>query len=396
MIILIVLIVAGAESTYPADVRQAGLSDDAIVSMITILPGDAVEELFGHSAVRVYDPRTNLDVIFNYGTFQFDQYFLPKFIYGELNYFLSVVYTSRALEYYRERRRPVIEQVLNFTPAQNQEIYEFLRINSQEENRYYQYDFLFDNCSTRIRDLLETVLGDDVAFVESPGPGLTFRQLIELYVAHKPGIDLGINLLLGGRIDRVADSKETMFLPDFLMEEFDKATITVDGEVQPLVSSTSTILEVEDYKKESTLPWAAVFTWIIFAAGGVVTIKNFRNNQGSERWFDVPLFGLTGLIGILISFLWFISMHEVTANNIHLVWAWPFHLIVLPSLWRRAKLTEPVSIYFLLYAVACLVILIGWLEWTQSLHAAIVPVLLLLILRSTWFAIKNHNPGSQD
>lgn len=386
--LLILLIFLGVGKVNSADIQLHDLSADAKISMITILPGDATEELFGHSAIRVYDPQLNLDIIYNYGTFQFDQYFLPKFIYGELNYHLSVVRTSLALNYYKERGRPVIEQVLNFSPQQNREIYEFLRINSQEENRYYRYDFLFDNCSTRISDLLENVLGEDVRFKAEPDPGLTFREMIELYVDHKPGIDLGINLLLGREIDRVVTPRESWFLPDFLMEAFNHAIIIVDGEEQPLVGSTSTILNIEEYKKENTLPWASIFTWMIFLVGVAITVKNFNKNQVSERWFDLLLFGTTGFIGLLISFLWFISLHEVTVNNMHLFWAWPFHLIALPFLYQGKKLAKPINIYFLLYAISCLIILVGWLEWSQSLHVSIIPVLLLLIIRSLWFSVK--------
>ncbi len=390
-ILLFLLTLPAFSITETAHAQMGQLSDEAVVSMITILPGETVEELFGHSAIRVMDPETNIDYFFNYGTFQFDEYFLPKFIYGDLNYFLSVVRTAPALEYYRERRRPIFEQVLNFTPNQNREVYEFLRINAREENRYYQYDFLFDNCSTRIRDALEIVLGDDVRFVPEPDPELTFRQMIELYVDHRPGIHLGIDLLLGSRIDRVATPYEAMFLPDFLMEAFDHATVIVDGEEVPLVASTITLLEIEDYEKGESLPWASVVTWLLFVAGVVITVKNVKNGEAAERWFDVPLFAVAGLIGLLISFLWFISLHIVTVSNLNLFWAWPFHLFVLPAIFKNENRGNAIRAYFALSALTCFVILLGWMFWAQSLHAAVFPVLLLLAMRSGRLASKN--PG---
>jgi len=388
IIILLLLTLPAFSVTGTAQAQMGQLSDEAVVSMITILPGEMVEELFGHSAIRVMDPETNIDYFFNYGTFQFDQYFLPKFIYGDLNYFLSVVRTLPALEYYRERQRPIFEQVLNFTPDQNREVYEFLRLNAREENRYYQYDFLFDNCSTRIRDALEVVLGDEVRFVPEPDPGLTFRQMIDLYVDHRPGINFGIDLLLGSRIDRVATPYEAMFLPDFLMDAFDHATIIVDGKEQPLVASTITLLEIEGYKTDNSLPWAAVLTWLLFVAGVVITVKNIKCKEAAERWFDIPLFAVTGLIGLLITFLWFISLHKVTVSNLNLFWAWPVHLFILPVIYRGSFQMKAFRIYFGVFAFACLSLLFGWMFWAQSLHSAIIPVLLLLTIRSGWLALN--------
>jgi hypothetical protein len=394
--IIILLIVAALITVEPVCSQPGQLSDEAVISMTTIFPGDATEELFGHSAIRVQDSQLNIDFFFNYGTFQFDNYFLPKFIYGDLNYFLSVVRTSRALQYYEERRRPVVEQVLNLTTDQKRQIYQFLRLNTLEENRYYQYDFLFDNCSTRIRDGFENVLGEDLRFAPNPDPGLTYRQMIDLYVNHRPGINLGIDLLLGSRIDRVALPHEAMFLPDFLMEAFDHATIIIDGEEIPLVAYTSTLLEIEDYKTAESLPWAAIATWLLFVAGVVITSKNVKNGESAERWFDTLLFAVCGLIGLLITFLWFISLHNVTASNLNLFWAWPFHLLILPALFKNRNRGNTLRIYFLLSAISCFVILIGWMYWAQSLHAAVLPVLLLLTIRSGWIALNKASIAREN
>ena len=385
---IILLSVVGIYTDAPVHSQAGQLSDEAIISMVTIFPGEATEELFGHSAIRVLDPQSNIDFFFNYGTFQFDNYFLPKFIYGDLNYFLSVVRTSRALQYYEERRRPVIEQGLNLSIEQKRQIYQFLRFNALEENRYYQYDFLFDNCSTRIRDGFENVLGENLFFAPNPNPGLTFRQMIDLYVNHRPGINLGIDLLLGSRIDRVVMPYEAMFLPDFLMEAFDHATIIIDGEEIPLVAYTSTLLEIEGYESGESPPWAAVLTWLFFVAGMVITVKNVKYGEAAERWFDIPLFAVTGLIGLLITFLWFISLHKVTVSNLNLLWAWPVHLLILPVVYRGSFQMKVFRIYFGVFALSCLSVLLGWMFWAQSLHSAIIPILLLLSIRSGWLALK--------
>jgi len=374
----------------PVTAQERQLSDDAQISMITIYPGEAPEELFGHSAIRVKDPRQDIDLSFNYGTFQFDSFFLPKFIYGQLDYFLSVARFSNAVRQYELRRRPMIEQVLNLTAEQRQDLFDFLLVNAREENRYYRYDFLFDNCSTRIRDAMVTVLGDEILFAPEPDPGLTFRQLIDLYVDHQPLYDFGIDLLLGGKIDRVAEPWETMFLPDYLMEAFEHATVKIDGEMQPLVANTEKILQIDNYQApKAGIPWAAVMTWTLFLIGVVTTYINFSNKQSIQRWLDIPLFLFAGIVGLLITFLWFISLHEVTANNLNLLWALPTHLILLPMLYRRTASGRRAGIYLAASAFLCLAIAIGWFAWPQALHPAVLPILLLLFLRSGWIAVSS-------
>ncbi len=371
------------------------LSEDSQISLITILPGDAPEELFGHSAIRVQDLQNNIDLSYNYGTFHFDAFFLPKFIYGDLEYFLSVAHYSASRRYYLEQQRPIIEQVLNLTLSQKQDLFEFLRVNAQEEYRYYQYDFLFDNCSTRIRDLFEHVLGDDIRFSPEMASGFTFRDMIHLYVNHRPFIQSGMDLLLGNRVDHIITTRETMFLPDFLMKEFDHATILVNGEIQPFVATTKLPSHFPDEISNAGQPWAVLLTWALFMAGAVITYKNYRDSKIFERWFDLPLFTVTGLIGLLILFLWFISLHNVTINNLNLLWAWPTHLFLIPFLFRRPNSVLLPAAYLSLLIISCLIILMGWSLWTQHLHPAVLPILLLLIIRSGWIALRVKNEAAK-
>lgn len=378
----------------PAISQPGELSEEAQISLITILPGEAPQEWFGHSAIRVKDPAQNIDLSFNYGTFQFDTFFLPKFIYGDLTYFLSVADFSRAVQHYRERERPIIEQALRFTPDQQQALFEFLQHNARQENRYYQYDFLFDNCSTRIRDALKEVLEDDIQFAQKPDPDLTFRQMLNLYVEDKPFYDFGIDLVLGSRIDRVAEPWETMFLPDYLLEAFDHATVYKENEQHPLVASKDTLMWIDGYQtSKSSFPWVSLVTWTLFLIGLTITIRNFYHGRLTSRWLDIPLFTVFGLIGLVIAFLWFISLHQETVNNINLFWAWPTHLLIIPLLYRMNRPGFVAIIYFSAAALAPLIIALGWYAWPQSLHPAILPLLLLLILRCGWIAIHSKLTG---
>ena len=373
------------------------LSEEAQASMLTILPGDAVYSEFGHSAIRIYDSARGIDVLYSYGTFDFsDPMFVPKFTYGQLDYFLSTQPYAPMVDAYERMGRPVIEQHLNLTPRQVQQLYRFLYINARPENRGYRYDFLFDNCSTRVRDALENALGSAVSFSGSPDPQKSFRHLLDPYVADRPLTDVGFDVGLGLPSDQVASSREVMFLPEYLFWAFENATIRRDTstrETKPLVARTDTLFWVDGYDaRESTFPWPLILTWLLAAVGAVFTVRRLRPplEDAPPRLWDAILFGIAGATGLIISFLWFISEHVVTNTNLNLLWAWPTHLIFAAQLMRH-PLSEAgnrwISRYLLASGVVTGVLVAGWFFWPQSLHRAIFPIALLLTLRSTtlWF-----------
>lgn len=360
------------------------VSDEAEFSLLTILPGDQIYTLWGHSAVRVHDPIRGMDVSFNYGTFQFDRYFLPNFLYGRLDYMLSVHDYERARAVYEAEGRPVIQQHLTLTPAQKDSLFHFLAVNARRENREYRYHFLYDNCSTRIRDALERVLGEALHFPPEPDPRLTFRQLLDSGIADKTFLDAGIDWLLGSPVDRVAQPYETMFLPEYLMKAFDHATVYTSGSWAPLVARTDTALWIAGYgESDTSLPWASITMWMLFFVGAALTVWNARTNTGAIRLLDVPLFSLIGLAGLIIVFLWFISLHDVTENNWHLLWAWPTHLIAAAALLRRSSKVW-LHHYVIAAAMVTIVAALGGPLWDQWFHPALYPLMLLTALRGGW------------
>ncbi|MFQ5571988.1 MAG: DUF4105 domain-containing protein, partial [Rhodothermales bacterium] len=303
--------------------------------------------------------------------------------YGKLDYFLSVQSFPAMLDHYwNVEGRPVIEQVLNLTPSQRNALFQFLARNARPEHRYYRYDFFFDNCSTRIRDVLETVLGDSLRFAPEPNPEQSFRHLIDPYLVEQPFLDFGMDLGLGTPADRIATPRETMFLPLHLMTAFDHATVTIDGAGHPLVARTDTLAwSEEQVVLQPSLPWPALLLWILFALGLFVTIRDVRAARTERRLFDGLLFGMIGGAGVVIVFLWFISLHTVTQWNYNLLWAWPFHLVAAPALMRRSQ-ARWLRGYLLATALVVLGVVLGWFFWPQDLPAAVLPLVLLLAVRS--------------
>jgi hypothetical protein len=370
----------------PGGAAAQQLSPEARISMITIAPGDAVYSAWGHSAFRVHDPAFDLDRQYNYGTFDFgDPLFVPKFAYGQLDYLLSVEDFWRAFTMYsRYEERSVIEQVLNLTPEQRDAVVAYLRHNALPENREYRYDFLYDNCSTRLRDVLEAVLEDDVRFHPDPRPLPTFRKMINPYVERTPWLHTGISLLLGARVDRRVSEREIVFLPDYLFEAFERAEVRGEEGWTALVASTDTLYAAPPLPAPGPMGPAAWF-WLLFLAMAAVTaVQVLRRPLRGIRYVDAVLFLVAGFAGLLIFVMWFFTLHHVTAWNMHLLWAWPTHLVFAVVLLLRRQ-PAWLQKYARAAAIVGAVLVLGWAVWPQYLAPALLPVALLVTVRSAWY-----------
>jgi len=373
----------------------SSLSDDSTVSLITILPGDPVYSFAGHSALRVHDPERNLDRLYNYGTFDFgDPFFIPKFLYGHLRYYLSVAPYDRALRVYRAQGRPVIEQTLALSRQQRTALYRFLHVNARPDNRYYQYDFFFDNCSTRIRDAVEEALGDAVAFGGCPNPNKSFRGLLDEHVRERAFLDLGFDLALGLPADRPPTAREAMFLPVYLMEAFDHATVTSADTTRPLVAQTDTVQWIEGYESSG----AIIDGPLVGGWGFLVLVLVWTGWQAAQAripggFGDAVLFASVGLVGVGVCFLWFVSTYTVTDNNLNLAWAWPTHLVAAYLLARNPS-GAGLRTYLAATAGAAALLGLGWTALPQDLHAATLPITLGVGIRAGWWALlpSVHGP----
>jgi hypothetical protein len=384
---------------------QAPLSADAEISLLTGSPGNALYTTFGHSAIRVRDPHQSLDLVFNYGTFDFSTpNFYMKFLRGKLDYMLSVESFERFQLGYYYGNQWVIEQVLGLDSVQKQTVFNHLAINYRPENRYYKYDFFFDNCATRIRDLFDNSLGDRLIsrhperWTSQPA---TFRTLLRHYLTGwQMWSGLGIDIILGMPTDRAALPDEYLFLPDFMAETYRLSqVITETGEAQNYVKNEETIITNRPKPDPPGFLMPRPVTWMLLAAIGLLTALGFYLKK-PLRAIDVFLFGLAGAIGALIVFLWFFTEHSATKNNLNILWAWPSHLPLLFLFFRSGK-----NVFFkryLLAYISILAVLLGSWAWLpQHLNPALIPILILLILRSALhlyiypFQSSNKNaPGS--
>ncbi len=353
------------------------LSDSARISLMTVSPGSELYSVFGHSAVRVYDPITRINRVYNYGTFDFDQpNFYLNFCRGKLLYSLDVE-SYRNFEYgnYHDHRW-MKEQVLNLNGEQRQRIFSLLQTNALPENKDYKYDFFYDNCATRIRDLVKETCFHQITF-DSSGlkPGVTMRQLLKPYLKNYPWTDFGIDLILGLAADRKARTEDYMFLPDHLHDLFGAST--VDGKT-PLVRSEHNIPENKIEQPAFTPGFLDRPLWVMsfIALLGLLSMANPR----TERIFDTIFWFVLGLAGLVIALLWFATEHSATKTNLNMFWALPTHLLFF---WRRSK-SEFVENYFTGAAILAALMLIFWAWIPQALPLAAVPLVVLVVVKGIW------------
>ncbi len=359
------------------------LSPQAQISLITCDPGEELYAGFGHSALRVSDPEWRIDLVYNYGTFDFEApNFYLKFVRGFLDYMLSRHTFADFYGAYSYEDRNIVEQRLALTADEKQQIFDFLEWNYQPENKTYRYDFFFDNCATRIRDILENSMGEKLKFkneyIENQP---SFRSLIGIYLEERPWWEAPINLILGSVIDRKATPSEYMFLPDFLKVAFSNATVERNGQLSSLVE-TETILYRGGLSKKSeakfSLPSPTLLLWIIFAIALVFT---FVTKLKRKVWFfDYILLIFSGLLGLLIFLLWFGTEHHTTHQNLNIIWMSPLHLASFFILMKRKKIRWA-KVYFAAFAAVNILFLLSLPILPQSIHFSFIPFILLLSLR---------------
>ncbi|MCH7409727.1 DUF4105 domain-containing protein [Belliella sp. DSM 111904] len=354
------------------------------ISLLTCDPGDQIYSVFGHSAIRVLDQETGEDLVYNYGTFDFDApFFVIKFTQRTLDYMLSVTTYERFLYEYQYFQRGVREQILNLNDVQKENVIKFLKINALPENRLYRYDFFYDNCATRVRDLFEEVLGKQLVWNDPDDPQeQTFRELIDECIHPLPWYDLGIDLALGSVIDAKATEREKQFLPVYMEAAFARAQIEGDGPTRALAQASQPVLQFPQQAASASLFNPFIVMWLVAIIFMIITFLGYKRRR-LYIGFDVTLFGVLGLLGLLIFVLWFLTFHSQTKWNWNILWAFPMHLVLVFALLKKEVLPwlKRYLMFALIMADAAVVFwILGW----QSFHPSLIPILLVVILRTNF------------
>ncbi len=347
------------------------------ISIITCGPGEDLYSLFGHTAIRVIDSTSNSDSVYNWGGFTFDQpYFYLKFMRGKLIYYsLADGFDSFMYEYVYDHRS-VYEQVLNLDNTSKQKIIDAIHFNMDGDNKFYKYDFLLDNCTTRVKNIVFENT-DAVTINKKIVPEkTTSRDLIHFYVERggEPWIELGMDILLGSRVDRTVSNDEAMFMPEFFM----KGLAEAKKQNSPLANNATVLLQSDIPQNASVKFIPLIILTIISVIIFFISKLKFAWAKTVISFVDSLLLYITGLIGILILFMWFATDHTVCENNFNLAWALPFNL---PVAFALIKKPAWLSNYFFIAAVITALLLAAWFWLPQQMNIALLPVVILLLSR---------------
>ncbi|MCF6294179.1 MAG: DUF4105 domain-containing protein [Flavobacteriaceae bacterium] len=359
--------------------QKQKLSEEAEISVLTIDPGSSLNDAFGHNGFRIKDQTLDIDIVFNYGVYDFNApNFYLNFVRGKLNYKIGQNYSQDFIGFYISQNRTIKEQVLNLTQIEKQNLFEFLINNYKPENQYYLYDFFYDNCATKIRDVANTSLNNSIIFNETEGfKPKTFRQLIHDHVNRNSWGGFGIDLALGSVIDKKATAEEHMFLPYYIHVFFESATINTS---KPLVKQTNVLYESIKKPKSNNFFTSPLFVFgVISLLILLVTFFDYKKNKRSI-WLDVTIFAFTGIVGVIVLLLWLATDHSATAQNYNLLWAFALNIFVISQLFKKT-----VKVWFIKYLKFLIIMLclltLHWIIGVEIFAIGLIPILIAFFIR---------------
>lgn len=367
---------------------QLQLSSNAEVSIITAGPGKELYEAFGHSAIRINDPVLNLDLIYNYGIFDFNQpNFYANFAKGNMIYSLASYEFKYFLASYKKDKRWVKQQVLNLTQEEKQAYFIFLENNALPKNTNYQYDPYFNNCATKLRDITKSILKNKVVFNdEHLEKKQSFRQLTNNEIHWNSWGTFGLNLIAGIKLDEKATSEEYMYLPDYVYRFFKNGHIFIKNQPEKLIKREDVLLDFEEQQPIVT-DFSPFLIFNLLALWGMfITYKDIKNKKRT-KYLDFILLFMTGLLGAVLFFLWFFSSHATAPNNFNCLWAFAPNLIVA-FLTLKHEQAQWLTYYYQLLAFLLLSIPILWFIEVQTFTITTIPMLILLFVRYLFLSKK--------
>ena len=386
--------------TLPTDT-----ADTWQVSLITCGPGVEVYNQFGHTAIRMKNVSRNIDLIYNYGIFSFNTpNFVLRFTLGKTDYLLGIQAYQDFVDWYAYCNRDVREQVLNLSIEEKNTLIGLLNENYKPQNRTYRYNFFYDNCATRPRDLIEKCLQSKLQYADdmtTTSTGQSFRSIVHEFTANNSWSQFGIDLCLGSEADKPISRRAMMFIPLYLEKYFDKATIlpheinnnssreknkNLVGEksngTYPLITESKqlvTIPEADKVQKDTPFtPFrCATFMFIVTT---VLTIYEIRSRK-STWGFDLILFTAAGIAGCMLAFLATFSEHPTVSPNYLLFLFQPLHLLLLPWFIKKVKKMQRSS-YLVVLTIELLLFIVLWAIIPQKFPLAVLPLALCLLVRS--------------
>jgi hypothetical protein len=366
-------------------------AQDTTIYLLTCSPGTATYSIYGHSAIRVVIPHIKSDQVFNWGVFDFSTpNFAWKFAKGKLNYLLAVFpYDSFMQEYFIDKRS-VYSQKINLDASEKRILLGLIQTNLLPENRSYKYDFFYDDCSTRIRDLIEKAVGTKLIYPPDEANQMhTFREMVGKYQKSYPWLKMGVDFIMGTPGEVKASFRDRMFLPLDLQKNLTQAVINHDQKMIPLLSSAEPILEFDQPVVKNRFYTTPIFIFMLLFI--IIVFLSAMYLRGTLiNILDLVLFSVFSLLSALMIFFNFFTDHQQMKLNINIIWFNPAIIICLICLiFRKAG-----EIWFRVVFLLSLIYLPLILIFPYATNNSFVPVMLILVLRSSARCNFKWNPLS--
>ena len=317
--------------------------DSVEVSLLTCSPHEEIYSLYGHSALRWHSGEQ--DIVFNWGMFSFNKpYFVLRFVFGLTDYELAAYPYDTFWPYYKKWGSSITEQVLNLTNDEKRQLQQALIENLKPENKVYRYNYFYNNCSTKPRDVIEQSIDGQVVYNEREGFEPTFREMVRECNRNHLWSKFGNDMLLGVKADMKTSREEQEFLPHNLMYDVARAQIYENGTYRPLVKEERLLVPPGVHKWGFGLgigPYEAFSLFLLLSLG--IALYEWRKKK-IARWWDVLLMTVQGLVGVMLTVMIF-SQHPTTSLNLNLLLFNPLPLLFIPAIikgkrntWRKLQL----------------------------------------------------------
>ena len=390
--ILIVLLVNGLPAnaqTVSTETKDQGLQMSLLISSPST---EAVYTRYGHVAFRILNPVQGTDIAYNYGMFDYNEpNFILRFVRGETDYYVEALYTSYYVEEYLRSGRGIVELVLNLTQEEIEKAERYLAWNIRPENKRYRYNIFYDNCATRLIEIIKETTGATLQ-IPHEGEERKWRQLIDECCTDAPWVKFGIDLALGAKTDTYANPEEQLFLPNRMLDLLPRTTLLYpNGRSTPLIRDTKEWFPAKPASMEPAeegWPTPLLASIALLIVSIAVAVWDVRRKDICYV-YDSILLAIMGLSGCVIFILSFFSEHPHTNPNYNLFLLHPLHLLIgLPltvvPLFHRAGFVY----HFINFAELSLIGLAIWFLPQQVVLPLYVAGIALWLLSARWILVN--------
>jgi hypothetical protein len=362
---------------------------DTVAYLLTCAPGTETYSIYGHSAIRIVITGKHTDTVYNWGVFDFNTpNFAWKFAKGRLDYMLTAEPLKGFLQEYFFEKRTVYSQKINIDPNETHKLIELIDENLKPENIRYRYDFFYDDCSTRIRDILEKSVGDKLIYPPpESGKIPTFRDMVGKYQDPYPWLEFGVDLIMGSTADTRAGFRDRMFLPIDMKDELSKSVMQRSDKRIPLLQNPEVLLDFDApviKQKFFTSP-PFIFTLVIIL---ILTLAALIKSRKIIRFIDIIIYSVFSILSLLMIFFNFFTDHQQMKWNLNIIWLNPFIVVCLVMLILNK--TGMLWFRFVFFISAGFIVLHYILP--QDFNIGIVLLAIILLIRSSVRSGFKWNP----